>query len=141
MTVKRSPITAAMSEKLLRAARSARKNAHAPYSRFAVGAAIISSSGKTYKGANVENASFGATICAERAAILAAVTNGDSKFKAIAVVADGKKPPIPCGACLQVMAEFCGPDFLIILATPSTLKPIKRFLLSDLLPETFTFTK
>lgn len=141
MTRKRSPLPKVTIERLLRSAHSARKHAHCPYSEFAVGAAIIAASGKIYKGVNVENASFGATICAERTAITAAVSAGEREFTAIAVVADGEKPPTPCGACLQVMAEFCKPDLPILLQTATAPKVTKRFRLSELLPETFTLNR
>lgn len=126
---------------LLKNAKQAQANAYSPYSHFSVGAAIETKEGAIYSGANVENASFGATICAERSAILAAVSAGKRQFKAMAVVSSGDTPPIPCGACLQVLAEFCSPSFRIYLATESKLSSGRSLQLKDLLPETFTFER
>jgi len=83
-----------------------RIEAYAPYSKFAVGAALLTKSGRIITGCNVENLSFGLTICAERAAVFTAVAMGEREFEAIAVVADSKTPVTPCGACRQVLAEF-----------------------------------
>jgi cytidine deaminase len=91
---------------LLTEARQARDRAYAPYSRFAVGAALRGKSGRVFRGCNVENLSFGLTSCAERNAIFAAVAAGEREFEAIAIVADSKQPVSPCGACRQVLAEF-----------------------------------
>ena len=85
----------------------ARERAYAPYSKFKVGAALLTESGKTFSGCNVENLSFGLTICAERAAVFAAIAAGETRFKMIAIVADSVQPVTPCGACRQVLAEFC----------------------------------
>jgi len=93
-------------ELLIDAALKAREKAYAPYSCFKVGAAVLGKSGTIYTGVNVENASYGLTICAERAAIAKAVSEGETELVAIAVVADSAKPAVPCGACRQVMAEF-----------------------------------
>jgi cytidine deaminase len=93
-------------EELIAAACQVRENAYAPYSRFQVGAALRTTSGRIFCGCNVENLSFGLTICAERAAVFAAVAAGETKFEAIAIVADSRVPVTPCGACRQVLAEF-----------------------------------
>jgi cytidine deaminase len=99
---------------LLAAARVARENAVATFSKFRVGAALRSKSGKIYTGCNVENASYGLTICAERAAIFKALSEGERGFEAIAVVTDAEKLTPPCGACRQIIWEFCG-DAEVIL--------------------------
>lgn len=99
-------------EKLIREAVDALKNSYAPYSRYRVGAAVLAG-GNIYKGSNVENASYGLTVCAERAAAVAAVTDGEREFQAVAIaVADGF--PSPCGACRQFLREF-GEDFPVYL--------------------------
>ena len=99
-----------MSEKelLIAAARQARENAHAPYSNFRVGAALRTTSGRIFGGCNVENATYGLTICAERVAIFKAISEGERGFSAIAVVTDTETLTPPCGACRQLIWEFCG---------------------------------
>jgi cytidine deaminase len=100
---------------LLTAAREARKAAYAPYSRFPVGAAIQTAAGTVYRGCNVENASYGLTICAERVAVMTAVAAGERQVVAVAIDGgDADKPAPPCGACRQVLHEF-GPDMQVIL--------------------------
>lgn len=110
-----------------------RANAHAPYSQFQVGAAVETSDGKIFSGCNVENLSFGLTICAERAAIFSAVAAGHRDFARIVVVADTDQPISPCGACRQVMAEFSIPE--VILANRHQQL---RFALEELLPRAST---
>jgi len=102
-------------DKLVAAAKQARENAHAPYSNFRVGAALRAKSGQVYTGCNVENSTYGLTVCAERVAIFKAISEGERGFDAIAVVADTPQPTPPCGACRQLIWEFCG-DVDIILA-------------------------
>lgn len=112
-------------------ARDVRRSAYAPYSRFSVGAALLTQSGAVFVGANVENASLGMTICAERAAVCAAVAAGVTTFAALAIIADSTEPAVPCGACRQVLAEF-NPALRIITGTIAG--EVEEFLLSDLLP-------
>jgi cytidine deaminase len=121
-------------EELVRVATLARQRAYAPYSKYKVGAAIRSKRNKVHTGANVENASYGLTICAERAAVFAAVGSGDVAFDAIAIVVDGEKLANPCGACRQVLAEFA-PDMRVILANVGGGR--RATTLSTLLPEPF----
>jgi len=123
---------------LVRAACEARLHSYCPYSRFRVGAALLSSSGKVYRGTNVENASFGLSICAERAAVFQAVSAGEREFTAIAVCADGETPTPPCGACRQVLLEF-GPDMVLLMAGSRGVDgQVKRFTVSELVPEAFS---
>lgn len=126
---------------LIKLAINAMQNAYAPYSKFKVGAALLTKSGKIYLGSNVENSSFGCTNCAERTAFFKAVSEGEREFIKIAVVG-GKNAEItdyitPCGVCRQVMSEFCGKDFEIVVAASE--QDFKTFTLSQLLP--FGFCK
>ena len=125
--------------KLVRAARAASRNAYAPYSHFRVGAALRGTGEAVFTGANVENASYGLTICAERAALASAVSAGCRKFKAIAIVSGGGESAYPCGACLQVLAEFGGPGLAIYLATLKHPGRVMAMTLGDLLPRAFRF--
>lgn len=125
-------------EALLEQARLAAENAYAPYSDFPVGAALLAENGEIYRGVNVENASFGLTLCAERTAIVKAVSEGQTRFQAIAVWAS-RRPHgsvTPCGACRQVMAEFLQPDTPVILSDAETGQ-IQSMTLSELLPKAF----
>jgi len=123
-------------EEALKAAAQARVNAYAPYSGFKVGAALRAESGKLYTGCNVENASFGATICAERGAMMSAVASGERKFRSLLVVTEAEPPAMPCALCLQVLSEFCSPDMPVYTATPGEV--VGEILLRDLLPHPFT---
>lgn len=120
------------------AAERAMHRAYAPYSKFKVGAALLCSDGTVFTGCNIENASYGLTVCAERAAIFSAISFGYADFVKIAIVGglDGKIENIcpPCGACRQVMTEFCGADFEIILWDGKSLSPLQRYRLEDLMP-------
>jgi cytidine deaminase len=104
-----------MSDALVSAALDARKNAHAPYSRFQVGAALEDLTGRIHTGCNVENATYGLTVCAERVAIFKAISEGERGFDAVAVVTDTEGLTPPCGACRQLLWEFCG-DAEVVLA-------------------------
>lgn len=118
-------------DKMLEAASQVRSQAHAPYSGFRVGAAILTKSGRIFSGCNVENVSLGLTICAERAAVAAAVAAGEKEFVAIALITDSEVPATPCGACRQVLAEF-SPSIEILTST--VRGKVQQFELSDLLP-------
>ena len=118
---------------LVRIAGQVRKWAYTPYSNYKVGAAVLTDSGRIYDGVNIENAAFPVTVCAERAAIFKAVSNGEKKFQAIAVVT--KDGGTPCGSCRQVMAEF-SPEMLVIMADENGKITAERKL-SDLLPGAF----
>jgi cytidine deaminase len=120
---------------LVEHALQARKMAYVPYSKFPVGAALVSESGKVYLGCNIENAAFSLCNCAERTALFKAYSEGDQRYTAIAVVADTPQPVSPCGACRQVMAELCPPDMKVILA--NTKGDITETTVSALLPGAF----
>jgi cytidine deaminase len=124
---------------LLNAAAEASKKAYAPYSHFPVGSALLGKNGKIYSGCNVENASFGLTNCAERTALFSAVVGGEREFVAIAIVAGGREIPYPCGACRQVLAEFCKPDTPVFVALLDDLSKFQHLPLGHLLPNTFKF--
>ncbi len=115
MQLKKQHSQAPKYRQLILRSEKARELAYAPYSKFAVGAALLTSGGKIYEGANIENASYSLTICAERSAVIKAVLNGERKFAAIAVIGPVNNRGIyPCGACLQVLAEF-SPEMKIVL--------------------------
>lgn len=122
-------------DKLLNLARSALPGAYAPYSGYPVAAALLTAGGDVFTGVNVENASLGLTICAERAAVAAAVAGGYREFSHIAVVAGGESPPIPCGACRQVLSEFA-PALQVLVS--SRKGEVRTYTLKELLPHAFT---
>jgi cytidine deaminase len=124
----------AVRQRLSEGARRAREGAYAPYSGFRVGAAVLTARGEIFTGANVENASFGATVCAERVAIFAAVAAGRRDLTALAVMADTPEPVAPCGLCRQVLAEF-NPDCEVVLA--NTAGGWRLANLKELLPLAF----
>ncbi len=125
---------------LVKAALDARKMAYAPYSHYLVGAALLTWENKIYQGGNIENASYGATNCAERTAFFKAVSDGARSFRAIAIAGglENEKPEdyaYPCGICRQVMREFCGDEFCIIVV--KSLEKYKIFTLAEILPYGF----
>lgn len=129
---------------LIQAAMEARKRAYAPYSGYLVGAALLTDDGEIYQGCNIENASYGATNCAERTAFFKAVSHGKRNFQAIAIVGGSREvqsgesfPDMayPCGICRQVMREFCGPDFRILVGRST--EDFEEYTLEELLPESF----
>lgn len=123
---------------IINSALKARENAYAPYSKYRVGAALLDKNGHVFLGCNVENASYGATICAERSAFSSAVSQGAAEFEAIAIVGGHNEAvsdyASPCGICRQVMAELCDKDFKIILFDGENEKV---FTLNELLPQAF----
>ena len=129
-------MSSAENSKLIAAARAARENAHAPFSNFKVGAALRTKSGKIFSGCNVENASYGLTICAERNAIFKAISEGErpGSFDTIAVFTAAEKLTPPCGACRQIIWEFCG-ECEVILA--NVTGQTESFKMSALLPRAF----
>jgi cytidine deaminase len=132
MTLTKAQITA-----LIREAVKARKNAHAPYSKFKVGALLIDEKGRKFPGVNVENGSYGATVCAERTAIFTAVANGMKKIRVLVVVGDTPGPIPPCGMCRQVISEFADSKTVIVMAN---LKGAYRVVSkAELLPFPFEF--
>jgi cytidine deaminase len=133
----RNELTAEERKRLAAEAAAARKNAYAPYSKYAVGAAIQTDGGAIYRGANVENASYALGLCAERVALFAAVAAGERKFRAVAVVT--KDGASPCGACRQALAEF-GSDLEVIAADEKGRLRLKTTL-RDLLPDAFELRK
>lgn len=130
-----------MNEKeLCKEAIDAMKNAYAPYSGYKVGAALLTEKGKLFAGCNIENAAYTPTVCAERVALFNAISSGERIFTAIAV-AGGKDGVIsgafpPCGVCRQVMAEFCAPDFKVLVVTGED--SYKKYTLNELFPQAFT---
>lgn len=122
---------------LIFAAKKAMERAYAPYSNYKVGAALICDDGTVFQGCNIENASFGLTNCAERTALFSAVATGKKEFKAIAIAASGEAVPFPCGACRQVLTEFCDPDFTVYVAGSND--DYETTTLGELLPHSFDF--
>jgi cytidine deaminase len=117
------------------AAATARQRAYAPYSRFRVGAAAVAADGRVFSGANVENASYGLTVCAERVALWSAVAAGAEGFRIVAVVVDAPEPVAPCGACRQVLHELA-PDALVVMRTLGGAE--RRASVQALLPGAFS---
>jgi cytidine deaminase len=126
-----------MSDTLLSAALTARDHAHAPFSNFRVGAALEEDSGRIHTGCNVENATYGLTLCAERVAVFKAISEGARKFRRIAIAADTDTLTPPCGACRQILWEFCG-DIEILLCNPRGKS--ETFHLGELFPRAFDAT-
>ncbi len=120
-------------------ARSVQKNAYAPYSRFPVGAAVLSEDGKIFVGANVENGAFPLSRCAEQIAVGAMVAAGKRRIKAVWVHSTSSPPATPCGACRQVIAEFAGPETPIFVSNDRGEEA--RYTLRELLPEAFSFSR
>lgn len=126
-------------QELIKAAINARKNSYSPYSGYSVGAAILTAEGRIFTGCNIENASYGATMCAERTALFSAVASGCRDFDAIAIVGgkDGEADlPYPCGICRQVLSEFCDKNFKIIVA--KSTEEFREHTLKELLPHSFS---
>ncbi len=124
-------------QQLIEAACQARRRAVAPYSGFPVGAALRTVSGRIFSGANVESASYGLTCCAERVALFKALSEGESEFTAIAVVARAEGGPMPCGACRQLLVEYA-PKATVWVADSQHPSIVKQFTINDLLPNPFT---
>jgi len=123
-------------QQLVRAAVRARERAMAPYSKFKVGAALLTKNGEIISGANVESASYGLTCCAERVTLFNALTSGKKNFVAVAVVARVPGGPMPCGACRQLLAEYA-PEAKVLVADSRALNKIKEFTVRELLPRAF----
>ena len=123
-------------QQLMEQAISARGNAYVPYSKFPVGAALLSKDGTVYTGCNIENAGYSLTNCAERTAVFKAVSEGVKQFEALAVAADTKGPVAPCGACRQVLVEFCAPDMPVYLTNLEGA--VSETTIAELLPGAFS---
>ena len=123
-------------QELIEKAINIRANAYVPYSKFKVGAALETKSGKVYTGCNIENAAYPVSCCAERVAIFKAISEGETDFLEMAVAADTERPVPPCGSCRQVMSEFFKPDMEIHLTNLN--KEIKTFTVESLLPFSFS---
>lgn len=127
-----------MKKELCKNAIKAMNNSYSPYSKFSVGAALLCADGEIYTGCNIENASYSATVCAERTAFFKAVSDGAREFKMIAIAASENgviKSAVPCGVCRQVMSEFCNSDFKILIVTDQ--ENYDEYTLGELLPKAF----
>lgn len=122
-------------DSLVGEATAARAQAYAPYSNYQVGSAVLADDGRSFRGANIENASYGLTVCAERNAVAAAVLAGVRKIIAVAVVTDSSPPAAPCGICRQTIAEFAADDCVVVMQNTSGLE--RRMTLGELLPSAF----
>jgi len=120
---------------LLQIAHKAKKNSYSPYSKFRVGAVLVTDEGNMYTGVNVENSSYGLTNCAERTAVFKAVTEGEKKFRTIVLVSDAEDFISPCGACRQVLMEVCGKDLEVVMS--NNQNEIRILKLEELLPLSF----
>lgn len=125
-----------LDEALYQAAVTVMQNSHSPYSHFKVGCALRTKNQEIFMGTNVENASYGGTICAERVAIFNAVSKGQKEIQELLIITDTDEPASPCGFCRQVMSEFMDPE--AIITTSNLQKKFRKFLLSELLPYSFT---
>lgn len=137
MSTRPPTTTLRIGRRLFAAARKVRARAHAPYSRFRVGAALLDERGRIHVGCNVENASYGLTICAERGAVMAAVAAGARRIVAVAVVTAAIPPATPCGACRQVLAELAADEAPVFLGGPRSTSPMDVTTLGALLPGAF----
>ena len=124
---------------LIRKAQEARARAYVPYSGFHVGAALLCKDGTIFSGCNIENSAYGPTNCAERTAIFKAVSEGYREFETIVIVSDSEQPTLPCGVCRQVMAEFCGPEFPVVMMGCDGSQ--RTASLGELLPYAFSLEK
>lgn len=123
-------------EQLMNLAKEGREMAYVPYSKFKVGAALLTADGKVYKGCNIENSGYSMTNCAERTAMFKAVSEGERDFTAIAIVADTEGPCSPCGACRQVISEFCAPNMPVYLTNMKG--DVQETTVAELLPGAFS---
>ncbi|WEN16353.1 cytidine deaminase [Rhodanobacter sp. AS-Z3] len=132
------PVSTDAFDDLLALARTAREQAYAPYSKFFVGAAVLTRDGRRFSGCNVENAAYGLCNCAERTALFSAMAAGckPGQFAVLAVLADTPEPVSPCGACRQVMSELCGPDMPVLLG--NLHGATRQTTVANLLPDSFT---
>ncbi|AWH88750.1 cytidine deaminase [Limnobaculum parvum] len=120
---------------LIEYAKKARQSSYSPYSKFAVGAALVADDNQVFLGCNVENASYGLTNCAERTAIFKAVSEGKRQFKKLVIIGDTEGPISPCGACRQVINEFCAPDMPVLMVNMKG--EVKHTSIAELLPYSF----